>query len=84
MSEWQPIETAPKDGEYVIVSYGAGFVTQACYTTAIDASNGNWEDREGWFVYIADDAVYSDSFLESPVQPKHWMPLPKPPVLDNE
>ena len=66
MSEWQPIETAPKDGTEVLVTafkYNkppARFVSIAQFS-----EDGNcWQDQEPMPVH----------------PPTHWMPLPAPPA----
>lgn len=78
MSEWQPIETAPKDGTRVLV-YGTyqwedyldrqqtGAVT--AYYIAADF----WDDEDIGWVLISTNP-YRDR-----AQPTHWMPLPEPP-----
>lgn len=73
MSEWQPIETAPKDGKYVLVWPGR--------CTGIACDIARWEDdkyakspRPFWarigFSTKTGDRVNS---------PTHWQPLPPPP-----
>lgn len=65
MSEWQPIETAPKDGTMVLIwrklekGIGGDFPAHA----AVDEWRGNswYRTRPGQ-------------------QPTHWMPLPSPPT----
>ena len=65
MIQWQPIETAPKDGTDILcyerghpkIPEDNGFMAVAHW------SNGTWsEDVSGW------------------VEPTHWMPLPEPPT----
>lgn len=71
MSEWQPIETAPKDGTEVLVwalwidpdtdSFGSG-------STFHKARIDKWVRGAWWRT------------KQSPhMQPTHWMPLPEPP-----
>lgn len=66
MSEWQPIETAPKDGTPILV---------ACpYSSGVAVENVRWIDRpraRGWRFHNYGPALG--------VQPTHWMPLPEPP-----
>lgn len=67
MSEWQPIETAPKDGTEVL-GYWPRAV--ACSPDAYDVvrwHGGEWRDR------FDDDSKFS--------APSHWMPLPAPPAI---
>ena len=68
-SEWQPIETAPKDGTPIIL----GFPDMACEGYWMcDPSRNHWGET-GWF------ASDSDVLFEHPWKPTHWMPLPEPP-----
>lgn len=71
--EWQPIETAPKDGSDVLLYFpleglkGWSRVV-ICHWRTIGDERGHWV----W----QDRAVrgYSDAY-----KPTHWMPLPEPP-----
>lgn len=64
MTDWQPIETAPKDGEllaWVRTAAGGRVAT-------IEWCGGQWVesyDLAGWMPKYG---------------PTHWMPLPEPPV----
>jgi hypothetical protein len=64
VTDWQPIETAPKDGTRIIV---------ANYTVVW--SDVSWVKRpragERW-EHLTLGAVH--------FAPTHWMPIPKPPV----
>lgn len=65
MSEWQPIETAPKDGKIFLAfepSFGRIILR---FGEHADDGSALWEDtlQEYWPHY----------------QPTHWMPLPDPP-----
>lgn len=66
-SQWQPIETAPKDGTKVLL-------LQKC------ADNVNYYAEAGWFrarrAGYDGWAYYSD---EIDITPTHWMKLPDPP-----
>ena len=72
MSEWQPIETAPKDGTPIIV-WGPdiscpcdGYYPRSCWWS--QEGHGVWVVRE-----TANDATYLD-----PAALTHWQPLPEP------
>lgn len=65
MSDWQPIETAPKDGTRVLVHvppYGP--------FTAHNRFHSFLEARDRWHV----------AGLLNDAQPTHWQPLPAPPA----
>jgi hypothetical protein len=63
MSEWQPIETAPKDGRMILVWRDSG--VHLMRWKAI-GEHGFWDE---WHVKL--------KHLSS--HPTHWMPLPDPP-----
>jgi hypothetical protein len=74
MNEWQPIETAPKDGTYVLTVV-AGYVPcvyrwheyNGVAKFGPDAEDFAEEDH---FIKMWDEVLYS---------PTHWMPLPEAP-----
>ena len=65
-SGWQPIETAPKSGEHILLVSKGGAVWL-----------GHWRDADtpprwgaGWTRFNCADLGW---------EPTHWMPLPSPP-----
>lgn len=89
MSEWQPIETAPKDGTEVLV-YRADtgvmlarwiapcdFMTEAEMDHVLDATDDGGDPD--WFAadFIGGGRISNDGL------PTHWMPLPAPPNDDR-
>lgn len=73
MNEWQPIETAPKDGTKVLVYTGT--------RNGMTASPAMWDEdkyakRIRPFWSRLDAIGRSDSRGN---QPTHWMPMPLPP-----
>jgi len=80
VSEWQPIETAPKDGTFVdlwvINSRGEGDrVANACWKTPW----GPYDDKQvGWWGEH-ENSGDRRVFLEPTWRVTHWMPLPNPP-----
>lgn len=71
MSEWQPIETAPKDGSPVLV-YAVEGCTQWKFYTPLWICR--WEEghEDGEWIEAGGE-------LYTTCKPTHWMPLPKPP-----
>ena len=74
---WQPIETAPKDGTWVLVfgnvcdeSWREISVAVAQYTNELNGGTTEWHWQFAWYdggyYGIVDDVT-------------HWMPLPEPP-----
>ena len=66
MTNWQPIETAPKDGIFLgwVPTYFQGKGGHAL----VIWSQGEWWDDKGWTLTSVGTPVFT-----------HWMPLPEPP-----
>lgn len=76
MSKWLPIDTAPKDGTAVLVTFwphhGPDKSTSTCAVAAW------WKNDNG----VGGDWVIYCSLIQEPrlyFTPTHWMPLPPPP-----
>lgn len=66
MNDWQPIETAPKNGTHVLLYHKGGSI-----------ASGRWgKPFHMWLSSYRPSDTECD--LETP-QPTHWMPLPPPP-----
>ena len=66
MSEWQPIDTAPRDGTRVLltIQYGVRQRLEIGYWgRGLSRETGSWRFHR----------VHNDD------RPTHWMPLPAPP-----
>lgn len=71
--EWQPIETAPKDGRTVIVNCREGRF--AAYYDPYYAEGGmGYEGGDGW-----SESLSGEQVMTSYGSPTHWMPLPDAP-----
>ncbi|WP_250538755.1 MULTISPECIES: hypothetical protein [unclassified Caballeronia] len=64
-SQWQQIETAPKDREV--------------WTFNGEQARMKWSEGPDWALWIWADELLSDADPE-PDQPTHWMPLPSDPL----
>jgi len=81
MSEWQPIETAPRDGTPVLL-----WAVREGWEDRGPCRICGWGDEYGWSLY---GAAGAEPFAGMPrnnrvqrldqCQPTHWMPLPAPP-----
>ncbi len=68
MSEWQPIESAPKDGTRVLL--GLNYKGRSIVT------DDNWSDEHDQWVEWYD--IAGDE-----IEPSHWMPLTPVPALSG-
>ena len=62
--EWQPIETAPKDGTAILLSI-PGNKNPCAHVGFFHHDTDQWRER-----------ILGANFVN---YPSHWMPLPKPP-----
>ena len=75
--EWQPIETAPKDGREVLISAPSGGVM-----VAWRSQTGAWVPLPRWLLIAITDAGEVPDHLPTLANPRCWMPLPQPPGQD--
>lgn len=82
MSEWQPIESAPKDGTRIL-AYDPEGLDSPVYAVV------RWYTYEGEVFEEAGDGLYRKVIYETswwdgasytPFHATHWMPLPSPPL----
>lgn len=62
--EWQPIETAPKNGDADILLYGVGLGEPEMFVGGWWALEEDWANQSGQIIRFT---------------PTHWMPLPPEP-----
>jgi hypothetical protein len=84
MSEWQPIETAPKDETEVFlwIPGVSNYPIAGHYTSAerVEEDYGDPEYmEEGWYLGYG----YPGDLGEETYEPTHWMPLPNPPKSES-
>lgn len=79
VSDWKPIETAPKDAR--ILLWNGSFVTagnwDATFETFLDDEADVPRERGAWT-----DHTVADWGMEENTElfPTHWQPLPEPPA----
>lgn len=66
--EWQPIDTAPKDGTVILVGV---------WEIAPDMASAAWNGKF-WSMNYMDEGEFIGSG-EAFHNPTHWQPLPEPP-----
>lgn len=76
MSDWQPIETAPR-GE--ALKNGPSFLAYQDGMMAV-GHFVRWREGDADSFYV--DHVGGYEYEQDIERPSHWMPLPKPPAAD--
>ena len=78
MSEWQPIETAPRDSSRILVAYknayGEWRIHEAWWKLPYELA----PDIQCWWCFDG-DVTLLDSSIHDGLGATHWMPLPEPP-----
>jgi hypothetical protein len=84
MSEWQPIETAPRDGTTVDAWVPGEFARRVADVSWREPTDSEWWVHGGDTIETP-DAAWHDCFgpLAKDEQPTHWMHLPAPPITPN-
>jgi hypothetical protein len=79
VAEWQPIETAPKDGTFVLLAGRYGKFAAAWWGDAHAAdSHEPW--HEPFWCWLITPGKYDPIHLRDDYfEATHWMPLPAPP-----
>jgi len=67
MTDWAPIETAPKDGRYVLISFQGEARLARWVQPDHESSPWQWAQRDSLHGEFRKDLV------------THWMPFPPPP-----
>lgn len=86
--QWQPIETAPKDGKVILLGYhnshGNWRTMRGCWLSK-EYIDEYWEDPEGvdagWFEVPVEADEPPNCW---PTDPTHWMPLPAAPGITKK
>ena len=73
--QWQSIETAPKDGRYLMVGNEDG-VWVACYTPTFQSG---FKPDNPWISLMLNHRHIEKVKRNYSGVPTHWMPLPPPP-----
>lgn len=81
MTDWQPIETAPKDGTAVLVtSAGFGMLVRVGCFVPVNLRREVDPKEEAWWMTLSNGRLDA---LAAPVvtgmRPTYWQPLPDPP-----
>jgi hypothetical protein len=75
MSEWQPIDTAPKDGT-PILAYGPEYCGNKNITAVLEWYAFTPRIGGGMWNAVGASGYECECDLQ---EPTHWMPLPEPP-----
>ena len=79
-SAWQPIESAPRDGEWIML--GGGKIVYGWYAEQPPLVVGQWTtDAGGGDEGRWQFAWYDGGYYGEYEAPTHWMPLPEPPAI---
>lgn len=84
MSEWEPIETAPKDGTQVLVYAPIGMSIAAWSQDTRGPGVSGHVQTPGWIGWANGDEIDDEGWdtghgFALQLEPTHWMPLPAPP-----
>jgi hypothetical protein len=92
MTEWQPIDTAPKDGTHFLTTsrYLGGEIFICTWGDRAMVHSDGKEHHSGWWVvgipkrYYAGWGPFYSPIKQDDLMPTHWMHLPAPPKKGDE
>ena len=80
---WQPIETAPKDGTEIMAVFSNDYGYQEKPTVygpwTVAFRKGKWMASWDDSYVIEAEGYWGVEHKETPLDPTHWMPMPKTP-----
>ena len=103
-NQWQPIETAPKDGsKFLMFITGMGYkkknsdkkyrakTIQKVLIANYSPQTNSFYGEDGDFTTIINEFNFKEEYKtegigycgKTNIQATHWMPLPKPPIINN-
>lgn len=81
-ADWQPIETAPKDGTKILIWRDGWDYAPVAWRDAIDCDEGSfgaWVFADHLCLGVGDGCLGWNEDIEDGHMPTHWMPLPAAP-----
>jgi hypothetical protein len=81
---WQPIETAPMDGTEILAVFSNDYGYQEKPTVygpwTVAFRRGKWMASWDGRSVIERESDFGTEYMEAPLDPTNWMPLPDPPA----
>lgn len=68
--QWQPIETAPKDGTWILLRGESGYINRP-YRVHVGRWDAKYRPKNPW------QTSEATSFEDDGEPPTHWMPVPR-------
>ena len=75
--EWRPIESAPRDGTWILIAGNSGYNTTPL-RVSVARYYPEYRPHNPWQTHS------DDAFTDGGDLPIYWLPLPKPPTPDGE
>jgi hypothetical protein len=81
--DWQPIETAPRDGTPVLLYFAHYPIYEPDYRNAAERCEVGWFSGGVWHESGTAHDLF-EPWRDKAGRPTHWMPLPPPPQTDSD
>lgn len=84
MSEWQTIDSAPKDGREIIAVFSNDYGYQDKPTVygpwTVSFNGKEWVSSWDGYRVISSQTDFGTDYRDPDIEPTHWMPMPAPPA----